>query len=147
MQPRIDQCKMENQKGSVHVKPLSLTDLSSAFVILGLGFSFAFLVFLIERVLRVANTEHQDSRNKTVLIVAPKNITLSNNSHPTTGIPALTKLRPSEHQSLVDPNLNNVPESEIEPAVVATNAIMNNTAVGPTKTIETIEKAIKQNRV
>ena len=54
LQPRIDQCKMENQKGSVHVKPLSLWDMSSAFVILGLGISLAILVFLIERIIFVA---------------------------------------------------------------------------------------------
>ena len=52
---------MENQKGSVRVKPLSLTDLSSAFIILGLGFSLAFLVFLIERVIHVAKTKHHQS--------------------------------------------------------------------------------------
>jgi len=57
---------MENQKGSVRVKPLSLTDLSSAFIILGLGFSLAFLVFLIERVIHVAKTKHQSDDNVTM---------------------------------------------------------------------------------
>ena len=39
---------MEKQKASSHQKPLSLTDMSSAFVVLGLGLSLAFLVFLLE---------------------------------------------------------------------------------------------------
>ena len=47
-QPRVDQCKMENQQASARVKPLSLVDMSSAFVVLGLGISLAFLVFLLE---------------------------------------------------------------------------------------------------
>jgi len=42
---------MENQKGSVRGKALSLSDMASAFVILSLGTSFAFLVFLVERIL------------------------------------------------------------------------------------------------
>ena len=45
---------MENQKGSVGVKSLSLYDLSSAFILLSLGWVLAFLVFLIERVIYVA---------------------------------------------------------------------------------------------
>ena len=44
---------MENQKGSDGVKSLSLTDLISAFIILGLGYSFAFLVFLIKRIIHL----------------------------------------------------------------------------------------------
>ena len=39
---------MKNQQASAHVKALSLTDMSSAFVLLGLGLSLAVLVFLIE---------------------------------------------------------------------------------------------------
>ena len=39
---------MENQQASARVKPLSLVDMSSAFVVLGLGISLAFLVFLLE---------------------------------------------------------------------------------------------------
>jgi hypothetical protein len=59
-QPRIDQCKMENQKGSVRVKPLSFTDLSSAFIILGLGFSLAFLVFLSEHIFYVTQSNERN---------------------------------------------------------------------------------------
>ena len=39
---------MENQKASSRQKALSLVDLSSAFVVLGLGISLSILVFLIE---------------------------------------------------------------------------------------------------
>ena len=39
---------MENQQATAHVKPLSLVDMSSAFVVLGLGISLSILVFLIE---------------------------------------------------------------------------------------------------
>ena len=39
---------MEHQKSSARHKPLSLIDLSSAFVVLGLGTSLAALIFLIE---------------------------------------------------------------------------------------------------
>ena len=39
---------MENQQASARIKPLSLVDMSSAFVILGLGISLSVLVFLIE---------------------------------------------------------------------------------------------------
>ena len=39
---------MENKKTSSHQKPLSLVDMSSAFVVLGLGTSLAVLVFLLE---------------------------------------------------------------------------------------------------
>ena len=63
---------MENQKGSVRVKPLSLTDLSSAFIILGLGFSLAFLVFLIERVIHVAKTKHHQSDDNVTIMNLPK---------------------------------------------------------------------------
>ena len=39
---------MKNQDASARIKPLSLVDMSSAFVLLGLGLSLAVLVFLIE---------------------------------------------------------------------------------------------------
>ena len=39
---------MENQQASARIKPLSLVDMSSAFVILWLGISLSVLVFLIE---------------------------------------------------------------------------------------------------
>ena len=48
MQPNVDQCKMENQKASSRQRALSLVDLTSAFIVLGLGLSLAFLVFLLE---------------------------------------------------------------------------------------------------
>lgn len=68
---------MENQKGSVHVKPLSLWDLSSAFVVLGLGISLAILVFLIERIICVAAKTHNQS-HISVLVIAPEFSTSSN---------------------------------------------------------------------
>ena len=46
--PRIDQCLMENQKDSAGQKPLTLRDMSSAFVVLGLGISLSILAFLLE---------------------------------------------------------------------------------------------------
>ena len=39
---------MKNQDASARIEPLSLVDMSSAFVLLGLGLSLAVLVFLIE---------------------------------------------------------------------------------------------------
>ena len=60
---------MENQKSSVRVKPLSLTDVSSAFVILGFGLSLAFLVFLIERIVHVAKITHCHSDGNEEIIV------------------------------------------------------------------------------
>ena len=86
---------MENQKGSVRVKPLTLTDLSSAFIILGLGFSLAFLVFLIERVIHVAKTKHQSDDN--VKMNLPK-LRLVIPIKPTTV--AAIKLKPSNFQPI-----------------------------------------------
>ena len=43
---------MENQRGSARAKRLSLVDLSSAFVLLGLGTSLAVLVFLFELIFK-----------------------------------------------------------------------------------------------
>ena len=45
------QCEIENQQASDHVRPLSLVDMSSAFVVLGFEISFV-LLFLIEVVSR-----------------------------------------------------------------------------------------------
>jgi hypothetical protein len=47
-QPRIDQCLIKNQKRSAHAKNLALVDMSSAFVVLGLGISVSFLLFITE---------------------------------------------------------------------------------------------------
>ena len=41
---------MENQKGSARARRLLLVDMSSAFVVLGIGISFSLLVFLTELV-------------------------------------------------------------------------------------------------
>ena len=49
---------MKNQQASAHVKALSLTDMSSAFVILGLGLSAAVLVFLIELIYKRINDHY-----------------------------------------------------------------------------------------
>ena len=57
-QPRVDQCKMENQQASAHQKALTLVDMSSAFVVFGLGISFAVLVFLIELVYKRINDRY-----------------------------------------------------------------------------------------
>ena len=49
-QPRIDQCRIENQVASARAKRLTLVDMSSAFVVLGLGISLSILIFLLELV-------------------------------------------------------------------------------------------------
>lgn len=64
---------MENQKGSVRIKPLSLTDLSSAFIILGLGLSFSFLVFIIERFVHAVKI-YRRSGIKIVKVLAPPRV-------------------------------------------------------------------------
>ena len=46
--PRIDQCFVENQHVGARQKSLSLVDMSSAFVIFGLGMSLSILVFFLE---------------------------------------------------------------------------------------------------
>ena len=48
LKPRIDQCKMENQKGSARYKSLPLWGMSSAFILFGLGVSASILIFLLE---------------------------------------------------------------------------------------------------
>ena len=62
---------MENQKGSVRIKPLSLTDLSSAFIILGLGLSFSFLVFIIERFVHAVKI-YRRSGIKIIVLAPPR---------------------------------------------------------------------------
>ena len=62
---------MENQKGSVRGKALSLSDMASAFVILGLGTSLAFLVFLVERIIHLAQSHRHSDAAKIVIVVAP----------------------------------------------------------------------------
>ncbi len=49
---------MENQGASARQKALSLVDMSSAFVILGLGISLSILVFLIELVYKRINDHY-----------------------------------------------------------------------------------------
>jgi hypothetical protein len=49
---------MENhKKGIVHIKPLSLSDMASAFVVLVLGIGLSVLVFIIERIIHCAAHE------------------------------------------------------------------------------------------
>ena len=45
---------MKSQQVSASIKPLSLVDMSSAFVILGLGISLAILVFIFELIIKRA---------------------------------------------------------------------------------------------
>ena len=47
---------MENQQADARQKALSLVDMSSAFVVLGLGLSLAILVFLLELVYKCITT-------------------------------------------------------------------------------------------
>ena len=110
---------MENQKGSVRVKPLSLTDLSSAFVVLGLGISLAFLVFLIERIIHVAKTNNRFRRKNNVLVVPPTPTVISLNRSPTNAIlPFPEQLPPSQNRlSPAAPELN-VPKSDYSQPVI-----------------------------
>ena len=48
MQPRVDQCRMENQQPDARAKPLILYDMASPFIVLGLGICLSTLSFLIE---------------------------------------------------------------------------------------------------
>ena len=41
---------MENQTPDARAKPLTLTDMASCFIVLGIGTSFSFLAFLIEQI-------------------------------------------------------------------------------------------------
>ena len=52
LQPRIDNCKIENYKKSARQKSLSLVDMSSAFVVFGIGASLSILVFLVELIFK-----------------------------------------------------------------------------------------------
>ena len=68
---------MENQQESAHVKPLSLVDMSSAFVVLGLGISLSILVFLIELIYKRIKdhyfTDHEDNEKRSP-VVAKKEV-------------------------------------------------------------------------
>ena len=73
MKPNVDQCKMANQQASARIRPLSLLELSPAFVLLGLGISLAVLVFLLELIYKRIN-DHYFSNTGTVhkiIIKAP----------------------------------------------------------------------------
>ena len=48
----MDQCLMENQAASARIKPLSMVDMSCAFVILGFGVSLGVLFFLFELIFK-----------------------------------------------------------------------------------------------
>ena len=51
MQPRIDQCLMGKQKDSARQKSLTLVEMSSAFVVYGLGIGLSLLAFIIELII------------------------------------------------------------------------------------------------
>ena len=69
---------MENQnKASSHVKPLSLVDMSSAFFILALGLSVAFLVFLLELIYKRIKDHYFDEITDTVLMCTKKTVLCS----------------------------------------------------------------------
>ena len=59
----IDQCRMENQKATTRQKVLSLVDMSSAFVVLGIGVSLSILVFLIELIYKRINDHYFEQRD------------------------------------------------------------------------------------
>ena len=43
LQPNVDRCLMQNQKTKSRAKPLTLVDMTSAFIVLGLGLSLSHL--------------------------------------------------------------------------------------------------------
>jgi len=53
---------MENQKATSRQKVLSLVDMSSAFVVLGLGVSLSILVFIIELIYKRINDHYFEHR-------------------------------------------------------------------------------------
>ena len=57
---------MKNQKASSHQKPLSLVDVSSAFVVLALGISLSILVFLLELIFKRINDHYFADNHKQV---------------------------------------------------------------------------------
>ena len=61
---------MENQKGAARIKPLSLVDMSSAFILFGLGISLSILVFLLELIYkRIHNHYFAVDHDKVVKVV------------------------------------------------------------------------------
>lgn len=61
-QPNIDQCKMENhKKRTVHIKPLSLVDMASAFLVFVLGIGLSLLVFLFECIIHCTTNGRKTS--------------------------------------------------------------------------------------
>ncbi len=46
--PNIDKCKLDKNKDEGKVKPITLVELSSAFLVLGVGLLLSVLAFLIE---------------------------------------------------------------------------------------------------
>jgi len=46
--PNIDKCKLDKNKDDGKVKPIKLAELSSAFLVLGVGLILSALAFLIE---------------------------------------------------------------------------------------------------
>jgi len=54
-QPSMTECSLENYKDTTaKLRRLSKVDLLGCFILLGLGLSLAFLVFLIERIVALA---------------------------------------------------------------------------------------------
>ncbi len=48
--PRADECLAENKRRVSRPVPIQLTDLISAFLILGIGMGLATLIFLLEKI-------------------------------------------------------------------------------------------------
>lgn len=65
---------MENQLASARQKPLSLVDMSTAFVLLGLGISLAILVFLLELIYKRISDHYFNTNlvNKIIIKATPK---------------------------------------------------------------------------
>jgi ionotropic glutamate receptor len=51
--PRADECLVENKRRVSRPVPIQLTDLISAFLILGIGMGLATLIFLLEKIVSI----------------------------------------------------------------------------------------------
>jgi len=74
---------MENQLPSTHAKPLSLVDMTSAFVVLCLGISFSIVVFLLELIYKrvTSRIDRQKRNNKSQFSVLPAAKKETNEGH------------------------------------------------------------------
>ena len=86
---------MKNQKGSARAKSLALVDMSSAFVVLGLGISLSLLVFITEVISkRIQNHyfHHQcEDHNRQKVIQQPNDKQMKSESKPSVEATSITR--------------------------------------------------------